>query len=46
VGDGHYTPLVKIVNAGGHIYAASAVAFNVIADQLNQFCNGGRDGSA
>jgi len=43
VGDRDYSPLVKIVNAGGHIYNAPIVAFNVNADQLNQFCNGNPD---
>jgi hypothetical protein len=40
VGDKAYTPLVKIMNAGGHIYDAPMVAFNVSADTLNQFCDG------
>jgi hypothetical protein len=40
VGDRDYTPLVKITNAGDHIYNASVVAYNVSADTLNQFCNG------
>jgi hypothetical protein len=40
VGDKDYTPLVKITNAGGHIYNAPVVAFNVSAETLNQFCNG------
>jgi hypothetical protein len=43
VGDKDYSPLVKIVNAGGHIYNAPMVAFNVTADQLNAFCNGNPD---
>jgi hypothetical protein len=43
VGDRDYSPLVKIVNAGGHIYNAPMIAFNVSADQLNQFCNGRPD---
>jgi hypothetical protein len=43
VGDRDYSPLVKIVNAGGHIYNAPMVAFNVAAHQLNQFCNGSPD---
>lgn len=37
VGDKDYTPLVKIMNAGGHIYNAPVVAYNVSADTLNQF---------
>lgn len=40
VGDEYYTPLVKITNAGNHIYNAPIVAYNVSADTLNQFCDG------
>jgi hypothetical protein len=40
VGDKDYTPLVKITNAGDHIYNAPVVAYNLSADTLNQFCNG------
>jgi hypothetical protein len=43
VGDKDYSPLVKVVNAGGHIYNAPTVAFNVSAEQLNQFCDGNPD---
>lgn len=43
VGDDGYSPLVKIVNAGGHIYNAPVVAGNVSADRLNQFCDGNPD---
>ena len=43
VGDNDYTPLVKITNAGGHIYNAPMVAYNVSADTLNQFCDGNPD---
>ncbi len=39
VGDAAYSPLVKITNAGGHIYNAPMVAFNVTAAQLT-FPNG------
>jgi hypothetical protein len=39
VGDQDYSPLVKIDNAGGAIYNAPIVAFNVEASQIN-FCNG------
>ena len=39
VGDKDYTPLVKITNAGGHIYNAPVVAYNMSADNLNQFCD-------
>jgi len=45
VGDKDYTPLVKITNAGGHIYNAPVVAYNVSADILNQFCDGNLDHS-
>ena len=40
VGDRNYTPLVKITNAGGHIYNAPVVAFNQRADQIRA-CTGG-----
>jgi hypothetical protein len=43
VGDKDYSPLVKILNAGGHIYNAPIVAFNTSAEQLNQFCDGTPD---
>lgn len=39
VGDANYSPLVKIGNAGGHIYNAPMIAFNVSKDQIN-FCDG------
>jgi len=42
VGDADYTPLVKIVNAGGYIYNAPVIAFNVSAAQIN-FPNGNPD---
>ena len=45
VGDRDYSPLVKIVNAGGHVYNAPMVAFNVTADELNRFCDGNPDHS-
>ena len=32
VGDKDYTPLIKITNAGGHIYNAPVVAYNISAD--------------
>jgi len=38
VGDADYTPLVKIVNAGGFIFNAPVVAFGATGDQLNAFC--------
>lgn len=34
VGDNLYSPLVRIVNAGGHIYNAPIIAFNVTAEQI------------
>ena len=45
VGDEDYTPLIKIDNAGGHIYNAPVVAFDVTAEELNLFCNGNADHS-
>ncbi len=38
VGDADYTPLVKVINAGGHVYNAPVVAFGTSADKLEQFC--------
>ncbi len=43
VGDREYSPLVKILNAGGHIYNAPMLAFNVSAERLNQICDGNPD---
>ena len=43
VGDNDYSPLVKISNAGNHIYNAPIVAYNVSAEMLNQFCDGNPD---
>jgi len=42
VGDQDYSPLVTIDNAGGVIYNAPIVAFNVEADQID-FCQGNPD---
>jgi len=42
VGDSNYSPYVQILNAGGVIYNAPIVAFNVTADQIN-FPNGNVD---
>jgi hypothetical protein len=42
VGDADYSPLVVIANAGGHIYNAPMVAFDVDAEQLS-FPNGKPD---
>lgn len=41
-GDKDYSPLVKIVNAGGHIYNAPIIAFNVDANRIS-FPNGNVD---
>ena len=35
VGDANYSPLVRIQNAGGHIYNAPIIAFDVSAEQIN-----------
>jgi hypothetical protein len=43
VGDNDYSPLVRVWNAGDHIYNAPIVAFNVDAKTLNAFCNGNPD---
>lgn len=43
VGDKNYSPLVKISNAGGHVYNAPMVAFDVSAEELNKFCDGHAD---
>lgn len=40
IGDADYSPLVRIENAGGHIYNAPVLAFDVSAAVLNAFCNG------
>jgi hypothetical protein len=45
VGDEFYTPLMKLTNAGGYIYNAPMVAFNVSAEELNAFCEGNSDKS-
>ena len=37
-GDADYSPLVKLVNAGGHTYNAPVIAFNVADDALAAFC--------
>lgn len=42
VGDELYTPLVRILNAGGHIYNAPMMAFNVEEEDLD-FCDGNVD---
>lgn len=45
VGDADYSPLVKLVNAGGAIYNAPVVAFGASAETLNAFCKGNADHS-
>ncbi len=42
IGDANYSPLVKIVNAGGHIYNAPVIAFDVDASRIS-FPNGNVD---
>jgi hypothetical protein len=42
VGDADYSPLVRIVNSGNHVYNAPIVAFGVDASQIN-FCDGNAD---
>lgn len=42
VGDIFYSPLVRIINAGGHVYNAPIIAFGVEADQID-FCDGNPD---
>lgn len=44
VGDENYSPLVRITNAGNHIYNAPVVAFDVTAEQIS-FCDGNPDHS-
>ena len=42
IGDELYSPLVKIINNGGHIYNAPMVAYNVDEDDID-FCEGNVD---
>jgi len=42
IGSAEYTPLVKIHNAGEHVYNAPVVAFDVSASQID-FCDGDVD---
>ena len=42
VGDKDYSPLVRIANAGGHVYNAPMIAFDVSAKDLD-FCDGNPD---
>jgi hypothetical protein len=43
IGDNDYSPLVLVKNAGGHIYNAPIVAFNVEETKLAAFCQGTPD---
>lgn len=45
VGDEDYSPLIKVENAGGHIYNAPIVAFGTSAEELNLYCGGHADHS-
>lgn len=42
VGDDYYTPLVRVLNAGGHVYNAPVIA-NGTAEELDAFCEGDAD---
>lgn len=42
IGDAGYSPLVRILNAGGHVYNAPIVAYGVEAKDL-AFCDGNPD---
>ena len=44
IGDSNYSPLVRITNAGNHIYNAPIIAFDVSAEQISA-CNGSPDHS-
>jgi hypothetical protein len=43
VGDNAYSPLVRIDNAGGHVYNAPIIAQGVEAEELQTFCEGAPD---
>ncbi len=45
VGDAAYSPLVKVTNAGGYIYNAPIVAFDVEPELLDLYCGGNADHS-
>ena len=45
VGSDGYTPLIEIVNAGGHVYNAPVVADGVDEATLNRFCDSPADHS-
>ena len=42
IGDELYSPLVKIINAGGHVYNAPMIAYDVAAEDIS-FCDGNVD---
>lgn len=42
-GDMYYTPLVRVVNAGNHVYNAPVVSFGTTEDELDAFCDGNPD---
>jgi len=44
IGDRNYSPLVRVTNAGGTIYNAPVIAFDVTADEID-FCEGNPDHS-
>ena len=46
IGDNDYSPLVVVKNAGGHVYNAPMVAYNVEESELAAFCGGNPDYSA
>lgn len=43
VGDEDYSPLVRVINSGGHIFNAPVVAFDVAGAALDRFCDGDPD---
>jgi hypothetical protein len=43
VGDEFYSPLVRILNAGNHVYNAPTVASDVSEEELNEMCDGNVD---
>ncbi len=43
VGDEFYSPLVRILNAGNHVYNAPTVASDASEEELNEMCDGNVD---
>ena len=43
VGDEFYTPLVRVVNAGDHVYNAPVVSQGTTEEELNEYCGGNVD---